>query len=212
MEAIAPAYPLLSYQPSEFVPEVAAAPAEQWTKYAKIGLRHGLDELANIDEHGCKVFSNVVPAVALDLLKPWPSVVTDKPDGFALILLANTLHCTPWECSVSLFRGAGDCLAQTGHLCVYGPFKVGGTFLGADGGAGNAKFDAKLRDNNASWGLRDVDELEALAAECGLMLLDKVPMPANNLLLHFARKESQSIPPPSVPGSPFVHVKRAFGL
>ena len=187
MEVVAPAYPLLSYQPSELVPEVAAAPDEQWSKYAKIGLRHGLDELASIDEHGCKIFPNCLPAVALDLLKPWPPAVADKPGGFALVLVANTLHCTPWECSVSLFRGAGDALAPDGHLVIYGPFKVAGAFLGADGGAGNAKFDAKLRDNNAAWGLRDVDELTALAASVGLTLCDQAAMPANNLLLHFVR-------------------------
>ena len=78
-------------------------------------------------------------------------------------------------------------LAPDGHLVVYGPFKVGGVFLGAEGGAGNAKFDAKLRDNNAAWGLRDVDELSALAARFGLTLLDRVDMPANNLLLHYVR-------------------------
>ena len=187
MEVVAPAYPLLSYQPSEFVPEVAAAPAEQWSKYAKIGLRHGLDELVNIDEHGCKVFPNCLPAVELDLLKPWPSAVTDKSRGFALILVANTLHCTPWACSVSLFSSAGALLAPDGHLAVYGPFKVGGAYLGADGGVGNANFDAKLRDNNPAWGLRDVDSLSKLAADFGLTLRDKVDMPANNLLLLFVR-------------------------
>ena len=188
MEVVAPAYPLLTYQPSEFVPEVAAAPAEQWSTYGKIGLRHGLDELANIDGHGSQIFANCLPAVALDLLKTWPAAVTDKPRGFALILVANTLHCTPWECSVSLLRGAADALASDGHLVVYGPFKVGGAFLGADGGAGNASFDAKLRDNNATWGLRDVEELASLAIGFGLALRDRAEMPSNNLLLHFVRR------------------------
>lgn len=58
LEAYAPAFPGLTFHPSEFVPELAAPPDKQWATHGKIGLRAGLDELANIDEHGCKVFSN----------------------------------------------------------------------------------------------------------------------------------------------------------
>ena len=186
MEVVAPAYPLLAYQPSELVLEVAAAPEEQWSKHGKIGLRHGLDELANIDEHG-KVFKNCMPAIALDLMKPWPSDVTDRNGTFTLVLCTNTLHITPWECSENLLRGAGQALALGGHLIVYGPFKVNGEFIGDDGGAGNAKFDEKLRATNSMWGIRDVRDLSSLASTCGLALQDQVSMPANNLTLHFVK-------------------------
>jgi len=185
MEVVAPAFPLLTYQPSEYVPEEQASPEEQWSKHGKIGLRQGLDELANIDEHGIKVFKNCLPAVALDLLKPWPPVVTEKE--FKLILCANTLHITPWAATEGLFRGAGHLLGPGGHLCVYGPFKVAGEFVGEDGGAGNASFDEKLRSTNPAWGIRDVDELQKLAAGCGLTLSSKKDMPANNLTLHFVK-------------------------
>ena len=187
MELVAPAYPRLSVQPSEFVPKVAASPDEQWSKHGKIGIRAGLDELGNIDEHGCKVFHNVLPAVALDLSQPWPVEVTEKNGKFVLIFCVNTLHITPWECSIGLFRGAGEALAKGGHLMLYGPFRVDGEYVGADGGAGNAKFDEKLRTTNAAWGLRDVSELAKLAAGFGLPLREKVDMPANNLLLHFGK-------------------------
>jgi len=187
MEVVAPAFPLLTYQPSEYVPAEAAPPESQWSMHGKIGLRQGLDELANIDEHGCKIFSNCLPAVALDLSKPWPPVVADKDGSLQLILCANTLHITPWECSIGLFRGAGPALASGGHLVLYGPFKVGGEFIGADGGAGNARFDAKLRSTNSLWGIREVDELVALGSSVGFALRAKVAMPANNLALHFVK-------------------------
>ena len=116
LEVVAPAFPQLSFQPSEYVPAVAAAPSEQWSKHGKIGLRLGLDELANIDEHGCKVFSNCVPAVALDLLKPWPLIVAERPGSFHLILCSNTLHITPWECAIGLFRGSGQLVSRRGGL------------------------------------------------------------------------------------------------
>jgi len=187
MEVVAPAFPRLTYQPSEYVPEVAAGPEEQWSKHGKIGLRAGLDELANIDDHGCKLFTNCLPAVALDLSKPWPEAVAAKRGELTLVLCSNTLHITPWECSCGLFRGAGETLAPGGHLVVYGPFKVDQAFIGDDGGAGNAKFDAKLRSTNAEWGIRDVGDLAALAEPSGLTLRTKVAMPANNLALHFVK-------------------------
>jgi hypothetical protein len=65
--------------------------------------------------------------------------------------------------------------------------QVGGEFIGTDGGAGNAKFDAKLRSTNSEWAIRDVDDLSALAASVGMTLREKVEMPANNLTLSFVR-------------------------
>ena len=185
MEVVAPAFPCLTYQPSEYVPEVPAAPEEQWSKHGKIGLRLDLDELANIDEHGCKVFKNCLPAIALDLSKPWPSAVTEK--AFVLLICGNTLHITPWECSQGLLAGAGQALASGGNLILYGPFKVGGEFIGTDGGEGNRKFDEKLRSTNSAWGIRDVDDLARLAAPFGMTLRAKADMPANNLTLHFVK-------------------------
>jgi hypothetical protein len=185
MEVIAPAFPRLAYQPSEYVPEEQAPPTEQWSKHGKHGLRRGLDELANIDEHGCKVFNNCLPAVAVDLLKPWPPAVTEKQ--FRLIMCNNALHVTPWAATEGLLGGAGQILVSGGHLCIYGPFKVAGKFVGDDFGAGNARYDEKLRSTNPEWGFRDVDELQRVAAGFGLTLSSKLDMPANNLMLHFVK-------------------------
>ena len=190
LETYAPAFPSLTFHPSEFVPEVAATPEKQWATHGKIGLRPGLDELANIDAHGCKVFSNVLPAVALDLSVPydaWPTSVRGAAGTFSLVVCSNTLHITPWSCSLGLLHGAAAVLAAGGHLVIYGPFKVNGAYVGSDGGAGNAKFDAKLRATNSSWGFRDVDELVRVAGPLGLTLCRKADMPANNLTLAFVK-------------------------
>lgn len=188
LEVLAPAFPELVFQPSEYVPEVAASPEEQWTKHGKIGLRQGCDELANIDAHCASVFPNCLPAVALDLLEePWPGVVTGKNGRFALVVCNNTLHITPWACSAKLFAGAAKALRPGGFLVTYGPFKMDGKFVGDDGGAGNERFDAKLRSVNADWGLRDVGDLEKLAKGNGLELRTAAPMPANNYTLVFVR-------------------------
>ena len=60
--------------------------------------------------------------------------------------------------------------------------------MGADGGANNEKFDGKLRSTNESWGIRDVDDLKAVATPLGLILLNQVDMPANNLTLTFVKQ------------------------
>lgn len=190
MEVVAPAFPMLTYQPTEYVPAVAAPPDQQWSKHGKIGLRQGLDELANIDEHGCKIFPNCLPAKVLDLMySRFPDYVHDNPGCHKLILVANTLHITPWACSVNLFHGAARALFHDGFLVVYGPFKLDGEFIGADGGAGNAKFDAKLRATNSEWGIRDVGDLVTVARGCGLELRETLDMPANNLILCFVNSD-----------------------
>uniref|UniRef100_A0A7S0L320 DUF938 domain-containing protein n=1 Tax=Coccolithus braarudii TaxID=221442 RepID=A0A7S0L320_9EUKA len=190
LEVYAPAFPSLTFQPTEYVPDEPALPEQQWSKYGKIGHRQGLDELANIDSHCASVFKNVVPAVGLDLLSPWeewPQIVREARGTYRLVICSNTLHITPWEASLGFFRGAARALSPRGHLFVYGPFKVDGGYVGADGGVGNAKFDQRLRETNALWGFRDVGELSSVASTEGLELRDKVDMPANNMLLHFVK-------------------------
>jgi hypothetical protein len=51
----------------------------------------------------------------------------------------------------------------------------------------NAVFDTSLREQDADWGVRDIVDLEKLAAGVGLALVETVPMPANNMILVFGR-------------------------
>ncbi len=100
----------------------------------------------------------------------------------------NVLHISPWAVSQNLFAGAGRLLRGGGHLFIYGPFKRGGQHTAPS----NADFDESLRARNPEWGVRDVDDLEALAKDAGLTLADAVPMPANNLVLVFTRTARQT--------------------
>ena len=52
----------------------------------------------------------------------------------------------------------------------------------------NAVFDTSLRQQDAEWGVRDVADLEKLAARAGLALVETVPMPANNFILAFGHQ------------------------
>ena len=53
----------------------------------------------------------------------------------------------------------------------------------------NAVFDTSLREQDAEWGVRDIADLEKLAAGAGLALIEKLPMPANNMILVFGRSD-----------------------
>ena len=80
-------------------------------------------------------------------------------------------------------RGAARHLAPHGVLVTYGPYLEDDVPTSP----GNAAFDLDLRRRDASWGLRRREDVEAEAARAGLVLRERVAMPANNLLLVWGR-------------------------
>ncbi|MCM5682583.1 class I SAM-dependent methyltransferase [Schlegelella sp. S2-27] len=123
--------------------------------------------------------SNVESPVRLDVTSAsWP-----VQGEYDLIYCANMIHIAPWAACLGLLDGAQRHLAATGQLVLYGPYRIGGAHTAES----NAAFDADLRSRDVRWGVR---ELEAVADEArtrGLVLRDRVAMPANNQLLAFAR-------------------------
>jgi hypothetical protein len=93
------------------------------------------------------------------------------------------IHIAPWRVAEGLFAGAGRYLRADGRLFLYGPFKRAGKHTAMS----NAVFDTSLREQDAEWGVRDIADLEKLAAGVGLALVETAPMPANNLILVFGR-------------------------
>lgn len=121
---------------------------------------------------------NVRPPLVLDVTaEPWPVGTVDA------IFNANMVHIAPWPTCLGLLRGAGSHLAADGVLLLYGPYKVGGVHTAPS----NAAFDADLRRRDASWGVRDLEAVAEVAAANGLVLAERVTMPANNLTLVFRR-------------------------
>lgn len=106
----------------------------------------------------------------------------------AAMLCINVLHISPWAVSQNLIAGAGRYLRDGGRLFVYGPFMRDSQHMAPS----NAAFDQKLRTENPAWGVRDVADLNALAHEAGLTAAEITPMPANNLVLAFARAVRQN--------------------
>lgn len=120
----------------------------------------------------------------LDVLQPtWP-VERAGSAPWDAIFCANMLHIAPWACCAGLMRGAGRLLAPKGLLFTYGPYRIDGEATAPS----NQAFDASLRERDPRWGLRWLHEVETEAEQAGLVLRQRVVMPANNLLLVFGRR------------------------
>lgn len=129
---------------------------------------------------------NVRPPCVLDVTDAiWPqdeeTLAADFAQPFDAVFCANLLHIAPWETCSAVMRGAKRHLAPIGRLVLYGPFLEGDVPTAP----GNLDFDASLRRQNPAWGIRQREAVERCAHEAGLRLRQRMPMPANNLLLVF---------------------------
>jgi hypothetical protein len=132
---------------------------------------------------------NVRPPLRIDLSDPaWCAAMHDGsgPGKLLAVFCANVIHIAPWRVAEGLFAGAGRYLRDDGRLFLYGPFKRGGLHTAES----NAAFDDSLRKGNPEWGVRDIEDLKKLAEGTGLVLIETAEMPANNLILVFARSQT----------------------
>jgi SAM-dependent methyltransferase len=129
---------------------------------------------------------NIRPPLRIDLSDPaWPSLARSAggPAAVLAVFCANVIHIAPWRVAKGLLAGAAAYLRDDGRLFLYGPFKRDGRHTAVS----NAVFDTSLRERDPEWGVRDIADLEALAAEVGLSLGESIEMPANNLIVVFDR-------------------------
>jgi hypothetical protein len=134
--------------------------------------------------------SNIRAPLRIDLSDPaWCPPMHDGggPGPLLAVFCANVIHIAPWRVAEGLFAGAAGYLRPDGRLLLYGPFKRDGKHTALS----NAVFDTSLRDRDAEWGVRDIGDLEKLAAGVGLGLVETAEMPANNLILVFERATPQ---------------------
>ncbi|MBD3896918.1 DUF938 domain-containing protein [Halomonas sp. ML-15] len=116
--------------------------------------------------------ANLLAPLALDVLqRPWP-----VPE-FNVLMAINLLHISPWAVSEALFAEAGERLPEGGMVYLYGPFKRDGEHTAES----NAAFDIDLRRRNPEWGIRELEEVLALAERHALGVVAVEEMPANNL-------------------------------
>lgn len=121
---------------------------------------------------------NTPPPVAFDVNQPrWPA------GPFDAVFTANTLHILGWEEVRCWFARLPDLLAPDAVLAVYGPFNYAGQFTSPS----NADFDARLRADHPRRGLRDFEDVDALARGIGFTLQADHAMPANNRCIVWRR-------------------------
>ena len=99
------------------------------------------------------------------------------------VYCANMIHISPWSACEGLIRGAGSCVKPGGFLMLYGPYRIEGEHTAES----NAAFDETLRAQNREWGVRDLEDVTALAEAAGFEAEDPVPMPANNFCVIFRK-------------------------
>jgi len=122
---------------------------------------------------------NVRPPTLLDVRQAvWPVRSVDA------MFTANTLHIMSWPEVLSLFRGIGGVLAPGGILCIYGPFRYAGRYTSDS----NREFDQMLQERDPGSGLRNLEDVTALAAQYGLHLDEDHDLPANNRLVVFLKE------------------------
>lgn len=122
---------------------------------------------------------NLLAVLPLDVCSPaWPAPRADA------VVAINMIHISPWRTTEGLMEGAARVLPADGPLYLYGPFKEDGRHTAPS----NAAFDANLRAGNPEWGVRDLGEVADLARWHGLHLVERIPMPANNLSLVFQHR------------------------
>jgi hypothetical protein len=180
IEVLAPAFPGLVWQPSEYIGASSQAQAVQ------APFDESSRALETIDLCGSGQFPNVRPAVALDASRPfaeWPASVAAARGEHRLVYCSNVCHISPWAVTCGIIAGASEALAPGGSLLIYGPFKVDGRCTTES----NAAFDQSLRERDPEWGIRDVDELAKQAAQRGLRLAVRKEMPANNFMLRYLK-------------------------
>jgi hypothetical protein len=122
---------------------------------------------------------NIYPPIDLDASSDqW---LVESKDPITAIVNINMIHIAPRSAYLGLFAGASCILPVGGILYLYGPFKQGGVHTAPS----NAAFDESLRSQNSQWGVRDLEEITAVAASLNLELQQVYPMPANNLSVVF---------------------------
>ncbi len=107
----------------------------------------------------------------------WPVTRADA------IICINMIHIAPWRATEGLMLGAAKILESGAPLYLYGPYRRADVVTAPS----NETFDASLKSRNPEWGLRNLEDVVALAKHAGFSVPDVTQMPANNLSVVFRR-------------------------
>ncbi|WP_421783186.1 DUF938 domain-containing protein [Kiloniella litopenaei] len=131
--------------------------------------------------------NNISPPVHIDVMQDDWGLGKEKQAQFQnktdVIICANMIHIAPWDAAIGLVQGASRLLSENGNLFIYGPFFQSDVKTAPS----NIEFDQWLKERDASWGIRQLDDVRSLGHNHGLVLHKIHTMPANNLFLQFKK-------------------------
>lgn len=123
-----------------------------------------------------------------------PPLVLDVSDeqwalsDYDYVFTANTTHIVSWSLVQSMFRGIAESLKTGGLFAQYGPFNYDGQYTSES----NARFDQWLKSRDVESGIRNFEDIVALADSYGMYPHADIAMPANNRILVW-QKESRHV-------------------
>ena len=129
------------------------------------GIQQWIDEEPQLNLHSPRVLDAAA--------EKWDAPAVDA------VFSANTLHIMDWPTVESFFECLYTVLQPGGKLAIYGPFNYNGKYTAES----NQRFDAWLKAQDEKRGIRNFEQVNALARQIGLKLVEDNAMPANNRLL-----------------------------
>ena len=121
---------------------------------------------------------NLLEPVELDVTwADWPVASADA------IVNINMLHISPWAACEGLMAGASRTLRPGCPLFYYGAFLR----RDRETAVSNLEFSRSLTDRDPAWGVRQFEDVVAVAEDHDLHLEEIVDMPNNNYSVIFRR-------------------------
>lgn len=152
-------FPQLLWQPSD-ADAAARASIASWKDHANL--------------------PNLLPPISIDASAPdtWPAI-----EAVSAILCINMVHISPWAATEGLLAAAQKLLGPHEPLILYGPYLRDGV----ETAPSNIAFDADLKRRNPAWGLRQLEDVTALARQHHFKLEAVHTMPANNVMVIYRK-------------------------
>ena len=143
-------------------------------------------QTSDLDDHHAGI-SAWIDSVDLDsVLRPVTLDVRTgnvTPASYDAVFSANTAHIMGIDAVRRMFSVVGDALRADGVFCLYGPFRIDGSFNTGS----NERFDASLRRRDTAMGIRDLETLDEFGASRGLQRQRLYAMPSNNYIAVWTR-------------------------
>jgi cyclopropane fatty-acyl-phospholipid synthase-like methyltransferase len=131
--------------------------------------------LAHIANAG---IANVIAPISLDVQS-----AQMRAGKYDAVFTCNTAHIMSYAAVKKMLPLVATALHSGGRFFCYGPFRQDGQFSTES----NANFDQWLRRRDPDSGIRDLEDMDRLAADAGMHRQRIYAMPANNLLVIWAK-------------------------